>query len=102
MGMRVFGEKQPYEEYYVAFDFSNVLASASINSATVTAVDSEGANATAAIIDSGQQIIDNVLFHVNVWVKGGVSGITYTITCKTITSSGEKYELDAQLPVMEI
>ena len=36
-------------------------------------------------------------------LTGGVTGETYTITCKIITTTNaEKYELDSDLPVAEI
>lgn len=100
--MARFGSKQPYEEYYVAFDFTNVIGLASISNATVVVYDSTAATCTAAITTVANQTIDTP--NVNVWVKGGVTDNEYQITCKIETNStpSEKYELDCTLPVAEL
>lgn len=100
--MRVLDDKQPYEEYYIAFDFVNVIGTAVIVSATVSAIDSLGADATSVVTTVANQSIHSP--QVDVWIKGGVSGEHYTITCKiaTNTTPPEKYELEAELPVVEI
>ena len=99
--MSSFGSKQSYDEYYVAFNFSNAIGKDTIASATVTAVDDTGADKTTTVTTATKQNIDGP--RVNVWVKGGVTGKTYTITCKIITTTNaEKYELDGDLPVAEV
>lgn len=99
--MRTLDSKQPYEAYYIAFDFSNVIASSSIVSATITVVDSSGEDKTSTITTAESQVLTAT--QVNVWIKGGTDGETYKITCRIITNSvpAEKYELDAELPVVE-
>jgi hypothetical protein len=99
--MRSFGSKQPYESYYVAFDFTNVIGEATITTATVVVVDEEGTVVTETLTTVGSQLIVSPI--VNVWVKGGATGKKYKITCKIGTDStpSELYELDAWLPVRE-
>ncbi len=99
--MDAFDAKQPYEAYYVDFDFVNVLGdSDEIHEATVTAVDGNGADVTATIISTVKQSI--VSPKVYVWVMAGTTGQTYTITCKIVTDNLEKYEKEATLAVTEI
>ena len=95
-----FVDKQPYEEYYIDFDFVNVIAYPEESfSATGTAVDELGANATTTIITAIKQYLDPT--KVYVWVKGGTTGKTYTITCRIVTDIGEKYEKEGQMSVVE-
>lgn len=103
--MARFGSKQPYEEYYVTFDFSNVLpegASVATSGIVVVVEDSSGATCTSSITTVANQTSDDT--SVGVWVKGGVSDNEYKISCKIQTTSTppEKYELDAVLPVAEL
>ena len=99
--MNAFGAKQPYEAYYVDFDFTKVIVSPdTIASATVTAVDQDGVDVTNTVITTIKQNIASP--KVYVWVTGGTSGKTYIITCKIITANGEKYEKDGELPVKEL
>ena len=64
-----FSGKQPFDEYFVAFNFSNVIGKDTIASAVVTAVDSLDADKTSVVTDATQQNIDGP--RVYVWVKGG-------------------------------
>ena len=99
MAVRSFSSKQPYEEYYVAFDFFRVIDDgATISSATVSAVDALGASATSTVTSVGKQTVSGS--RVNIWVQGGTAQ-RYKITCKIQTSTGEKYEQDAYLTVVE-
>lgn len=100
--MRVLDDKQPWEEYYIEFDFTNAIGTAEVASATVSAINQADTDSTAIVTDVTQQKIVNP--YVYVWVKGGVHLSDYTITCKALTnaSPAEKYELEASLPVREI
>ena len=114
----VFGAKQPYEAYYVEFDFVNDIADEdSISSATVVA--KNGAiDVTATLTDVTKQLIDGIAdvtwdaytdavklaakaTVVSVWVMAGTTGVTYVITCQIVTVDGEKYEAEADLQVLE-
>lgn len=100
--MEAFGSKQTSEEYYVSFDFQNVMTAAdTVASATVAASDSVGADATATVTDALKQTITGQIVYV--WVKAGTSGQTYKITCTATTSDhSEIFELEAELPVQDI
>ena len=96
----ILGAKQPYEAYYIQFNFTRYLGTATISSATVTAVDiADNSDVTATITTVGSQSITSP--SVYVWVKAGTTAHTYQITCKITASDGSKYELDALLPVVE-
>lgn len=100
--MRILDDKQPWEEYYIEFDFTNAIGTEGIGSATVSAINQSDIVSTDAVTDVTQQKI--ITPYVYVWIKGGVDLSDYTITCKAITSASpaEKYELEALLPVREI
>ena len=101
MAVKRYPTKQPYEEYFLTFDFSWVLGSATILSAAVTAVNNDTASdVTATITTVASQIKTNTT--VKVWVKAGTTGETYKITVKAVASDGAKYELDGLLPVREL
>jgi hypothetical protein len=99
--MDAFGPKQPYDEYYVDFDFSKDLVSPdAVSVASVTATDENGADATLVITSAIKQSITSP--KVFVWVKGGVDRTMYVITCKIVTTNGEKYEKDGEIFVEEV
>ena len=99
--MARFGSKQPYEEYYVAFDFTADVGEAAIASAEVIVYDSSEATCTSTLTDVANQSLATT--SVNVWVQGGETGQEYKITCRIETNStpAEKFELDGTLPVEE-
>lgn len=95
-----FSNKQPFEEYYVEFDFSSDLGAATVTSATVTAkVVGTGADATTTITDPTKQSEKDK--SVLVWLQAGTTGLEYEITCRIVASDGSKYELDGLLLVKE-
>lgn len=98
----VFGAKQPYEEYYIYFDFVNDIAGEdSVDTYTIVIEDSDDNDVTDDLTDSGENYAEGT--RVYVWIKGGSSGMTYTITCKIVTAvNAEKFESDADITVTEI
>lgn len=86
---------------YLGLDFCNELAEGdSIASATVTATDpaSSPTDVTSTFLDATKQNIDGTV--VNVWVRDGVSGHTYTFKCIGVTTvSGETIPFSAQVTV---
>jgi len=99
--MYQFSEKQPYEEYFVSFNFTRVITpNTVITSSTVIAHDEDDNDVTATITDQAQQ--SNTDTKVYVKVRGGTSGVTYKITCRIVTSNGERFEMDGELPVREV
>ena len=100
--MQAFGSKQPFEEYFIKFDFSeDISASDSVASGSVTIIDTADDSSTAStMLDNTKDYADGDDYYV--WIKGGTDGHVYQITCKiTTTVLGEKYELDGILPVRE-
>jgi len=94
-----FGNKQPYEEYYVSFNFSHDLSSGEeISSAVVTVTDEDGEDATDEIVKSVLLASDCRVF---VFIQGGTEQ-TYKMTCKIVCSNTEKYEKEAYLPVSDV
>lgn len=95
-----FGAKQPWEEYYVRFNFENDLGSEEVDQISVVAIDlSDDSDVTSTLTDSGAQA--NTTIAVDVWVRAGTAGQEYKITCKITGNSGSKYELEGILPVVE-
>lgn len=94
------GAKQPYEAYFISFNFAKWLGTATILTATVTAADTDDdSDATSIVTTVESQVITSP--SVYVWVKAGTTAKSYKITCKIVASDGSKYELDALLPVTE-
>jgi uncharacterized phiE125 gp8 family phage protein len=91
--------KQPYEEYAISFDFTAALGAETIASATVTAKDQNFADVSTTILNVASQIIAPTIVYP--WVRAGVDGMDYLITCQVVGTGGSKYELDAILPVIE-
>ena len=102
MSNLVFGTKQPYEEYYVTFDFVNDMDeddSIANENATITVMNG-AVDVTATLTDVDKQTASGT--KVFVWVRGGTTATTYVITCKIVTTVlAEKYETEADLPVAE-
>lgn len=91
---------QPLEEAYREFDFDDVLGTATIASATVSArIVSTGVDVTATLTTVGKQDITTDTSSVYVWCIGLTDGVDYQITCKIVGSDGSKHELDGLLYV---
>jgi hypothetical protein len=97
--MLEFGPKQPWEEYYVAFNFVRVITpETEIDSVVVSVTDEEGIDVTSTLTDPTKiEIVDEKVF---VWVRGGTEQV-YKITCRITMDNGEKFEQDAELEVIE-
>ena len=92
--------KQPSEEYYISFDFEDKLGTEVISAVTsVVAIDdSTLEDVSLTVTDVGEQTnTDTVVY---VWVRAGVSGHTYTITCIIKSDADSELELDGLLPVL--
>jgi hypothetical protein len=96
-GIEWFAPKQPTEQYYVQFDFTDVLGSATLTAATVSAIDAgTGTSVTSNLTDSAKQSVGSKM--VSVWLKAwGTDGSDYKVSCLATASDGSKYELDAYL-----
>lgn len=98
--MARFGQKLPYEKYFISFDFTALLpAGATILTATVTALDPDDVDVTASLTEVGRQVITSP--KVYVYVQGGVAGTEYAITCQVTTNAPSQHQIDGILPVVE-
>lgn len=99
-------KKQPYEAYFVYGDFAPVMDDAeTIDIFTATAVDKDGADATADVLESGsiQVGTDDNVHKVFVRIIDGVNSLSpYKFTIKIETSTGNKWEIDGIIKVKEI
>lgn len=106
-------EKQGYEEYTIWGDFREVLASEeelATSGHSVSAVDSEGTDATAEVLDIGTLTVVNsptdgtTNSALAVLVKGGIDREKYKITFKGVTNStpAHKWEIDLYLKIKEL
>lgn len=93
--------KQPYEERYVGFNFFRRLKGEAIASATVNVTDDATSPSDVTITLTNPALQTIVGPKVSVWVQGGVSGHAYKITCRIVSVSGAKHELDGLLMVTE-
>ena len=95
-------EKQPYEAFYVAVDFSsNFTDSETVISQTVSAVDKNGED-TTSVIDQGTVGNDGVSIVRARVIDGSPLLSKYKITFRCITSTGNKWEKDIKLVVKEL
>ena len=96
-------EKQPYEEFVIAGDFTTVLAAAeSITLATsvVTAVDKNGDDATVDVLEADSESVVGHQFRAR--CKGGTEELSpYQITFKIVTSLSNKWEIDVIMNIEE-
>lgn len=101
--MEQFDNKQPSEEYYLAFDFSRDLNGEGIAAAEFTIVDVDtGEDVTDAMMTPEYQVNDGDIAYL--WIVGGEDGHKYKITCR-VTGAGapqSRYELEATLKVKEL
>jgi len=94
-------EKQGYERYFVHGDFSDVMEEGELISTNeITALDKEGEDATADIIESGTELAEG--FNMYVRLKDGVqTDSPYKVTIRVETSLGNRWEVDGQMVVKE-
>ncbi len=97
-------QKQPWEAFYIAGDFSKVLESgeiiASAPTSEVVAYDKTGADATSTVIEDGTITVDEQFLKVR--IKGGTeSGSPYKVSFRATTDQGNKWEVDAPVEVEE-
>ena len=96
-----FPDKQPYEEFFVSFNFYRLLARTKDSIATVSelkAYDAGGVDQTTSFINAGAQVIASP--RVFAWVKGGTQQ-RYRLVCKITTAGVKKWQMVAYLRVVE-
>ncbi len=98
--------KQGFERYFIYGDFSTVLETGEtldVNNANtgVTAIDKDGGNATATVIDDASKYVDGSSFYIR--IKDGVEAESpYKITIKVETSLGNRWEVDGLIKIKEL
>lgn len=95
-----FTPKQTSEAYAIAFDFTPVLGTEIIQTATIMAVDQITlVDVSTTFLDVTKQSNSNTVVYG--WVRDGISGHSYLITCNIVGISASEYELEALLPVAD-
>jgi hypothetical protein len=94
-------EKQGYEEFTVAANFSaNMTVGETISTQTATATDNTGTDKTATVLNVAS--LANSGQKVTVLARAGVEAESpYKITLKCVTSLGHKWEKDIQMKIKE-
>jgi len=96
---KLFFDKQPSEEFFIAIDFSDRLADGeTISSKIVTAVNvATGIDTTTVVINSSAIDGDDI----NIKVKAGTSGEKHKITVQITTSGSNILEEEVIMHVIE-
>lgn len=102
--MEKFDDKQPSEEYYLGFDFTDLLGDEDIASAAITIIDTNDSDkdVTATLSDTTNQVNSGKWAYV--WIQGGTDDHKYQITC-VVTGDGTPpsiYEMEATIKVKEL
>ncbi len=82
----------------VLFDFTAVVGTDTINTASVSVSVVTGVDATPSTILSGVALISGKL--VTQWITLGLSGVLYHLRCTIVTSGGQTIVLPANIPVI--
>lgn len=106
-------EKQIYEEYYIAGSILNVQKDGTekcvLATSEIEAIDNNGDDALAAIIDLPTKKLDNdpdgsyTDNMVSVRVKAGTEALSpYIVTWKMPTTEGNKWETEMRVTIKEL
>lgn len=93
-------DKQPYEEFVFAVDFTPRLPTgATVASGTVTAIDeTTGADASSTVLSGTATTTTTTVARK---VVAGTSGTRYKLTYRATLSSGDKLEQDVRMVVRD-
>jgi hypothetical protein len=95
--------KQPYEEFMIAGDFTQVLESTEtivVGTSTVTATDkSTGEDTSATVLDASTKEVDGTQLRCR--CRAGLTGEQHKITFRAVTSEENKWEIDVIMKVKE-
>lgn len=99
--MEFFDDKQPSEEYYLGFDFTEDMGSEDIASAAFTILDEDDddKDVTTTLSDATNQT--NIGKIAYLWIQAGTDGHRYKITC-VATGNGTPasiFEMDGYIRV---
>jgi hypothetical protein len=98
-------EKQPWEKFFVAADYVNVLDSGEtivLGSSSVTIVDKAGADVTSTMFEGGSlQIAETSKLQCR--IQAGTEAISpCKITFKAVTSLGNQFEHDFRIKIKDL
>jgi len=103
--------KQNYEQFFIAGDLVNVLEddeSIDLTNTTITAMDKDGEDATATVLQAATKALDNspdggTNNMVKIRVQAGAEANSpYKITFKIPTDLDNKWEIDLRCKVREL
>jgi len=77
----------PDDAFQVTMDISDWLDTDEISTVAYSAVDGDGEDATAAVLDALKHT--NTTTVIKPYIKGGVDGAIYTVKCLVATSDGD-------------
>ena len=93
--------KQGYERYFVYGEFADVLdEDETITSQSVLAVDADGVDAKATVIDDAATYISGTRVYVRV-KDGAEADGPYKFTIRCETNKGNRWEVDGTLALKE-
>jgi hypothetical protein len=95
--MDSFPIKDPGETLPVAFEFQGLDLAETLVTPTVTIITFAGVDATPNAVLWNVATISGI--DVLQWVRAGVAGVDYKLTCSVITSAGRMLILTGKLPV---
>ena len=94
-------KKQPYERYFIHGDFTDVMATGeTIITGVITAIDKDGTDATADVIEAGTDYAEGPLYYFRI-VDGLEIQSPYKFTLRIETSLGNRWEIDGGIEVVE-
>jgi hypothetical protein len=95
-------DKQPYEEFTASADYGkNFITGETITAQNVVAVDKDGQDVSALVVNQETVISDGT--RVLALVRGGTEEASpYKLTFRCTTSRAHKWELDIEMNVIEI
>jgi len=103
--------KQNYEQFFIAGDLVNVLEDdegIDLDNTTITAIDSEGEDATSDVLQAGTKALDDspdggTNNMVKIRVQAGIEALSsYKITFRIPTDQDNKWEIDVRLKIKEL
>jgi hypothetical protein len=100
--MEAFNFERPkavFDAAFVEIDITDWLETETIDTVTFSAVDSDGVDATATVIDDGLSGFNGAL--VLPYIKGGVDGERYNVLCQVETVEGNYQEFRLIFTVRE-
>ena len=76
----------PDDEFQITFDISTWLGTDTISSVAYSAVDNDGTDAAAAVLDADNH--ENTTTVIKPWIKGGTDATLYTVKMLVTTTAG--------------